>query len=504
MVTKKHFNQNGSITIFLSISLSIIITLIFYTLESCHIDSLVARSEGITYLSLDSLFGQYCLPLFEDYGLFCLNKQGLNLENEVKKYADYNTRTPASILHDTSSFLSLTVKDVKIKDVSYITDDDAKEFVKQVCDYVKYMELSAFADTLKDNSNSERPEVFTTNKEGTLEINFNSIDMDKANELRKYDSKDNESSQEEDSDSNNSDSNSNNPPGDFKDNASKYIEHIIKNGLLSFLVDKPENVSTLTTDKAVLPSVTCQLTEEGVAANLGYTKDIAKTSSDKAYFCEYIYNTFGCYLEPENQSYLKYPIEYIIHGSNEDDVNFINCCSHIINFRLACNLVYLFSDKEKYNDAKKAAEVANYIPFPGAEYLTRITILAIWATAEALLDTKDLLSNKKVPLIKNDKTWTLELSDLTTFSKSTISKNDGKSGLSYKRYLELLLATENNISLYYRTLDVIQMNICSKYNDDFRISNCVYSLDVDISYSLPYIFSRKKITYKSTGHHRYR
>ena len=189
MVTKKYFNQNGSITIFLSISLSIIITLIFYTLESCHIDSLVARSEGITYLSLDSLFGQYCLPLFEDYGLFCLNEQGLNLENEVKKYADYNTRTPASILHDTSSFLSLTVKDVKIKDVSYITDDDAKEFVKQVCDYVKYMELSAFADTLKDNSNSERPEVFTTNKEGTLEIDFNSIDMDKANELRKYDSK---------------------------------------------------------------------------------------------------------------------------------------------------------------------------------------------------------------------------------------------------------------------------------------------------------------------------
>ena len=87
MMIKKYFNPSGSITIFLSISLSIIISLIFYTLESCHIDSLVARSEGITYLSLDSLFGQYCLPLFEDYGLFCLNEQGMNLENEIKKYA---------------------------------------------------------------------------------------------------------------------------------------------------------------------------------------------------------------------------------------------------------------------------------------------------------------------------------------------------------------------------------------------------------------------------------
>lgn len=504
MIKKTFIKQKGSITIFLSISLSIIICLIFYTLESCHLDSLIARSEGITYLSLDSLFGQYCLPLFEEYGLFCLNEQGINLENEIKKYADNNCRTPASILHNSSSFLNLTVKDVDIKKVSYITDDDAKEFVEQVCDYVKYMELNSFANTLRDNCNSDRPEVFTTNEEGTLEIDFNSIDINKANTLKQYDSNYNNSSSEESPNKDNSTSDSKDLSADFKDNASSYIEHIIKNGLLSFLVDDPETVSSLTTDKAVLPSVTCQLTEEGVAASFGYTKDTTKTSMEKAYFCEYIYNTFGCFLEPEKESYLNYPIEYIINGSNEDDTNFINCCSHIINLRLACNLVHLFSDKEKYNDAKKAAEVANLLPIPGAEYLTRITILTIWATAEALLDTRDLLSNKKVPLIKSNDSWTLELSDLTTFSKSTVSKNDGKSGLTYKRYLELLLATENNISLYYRTLDVIQMNICSKYNDDFRISKCVYSIDTEISYSLPYLFSHKKIIYKSTGHHRYR
>lgn len=504
MMIKKYFNPSGSITIFLSISLSIIISLIFYTLESCHIDSLVARSEGITYLSLDSLFGQYCLPLFEDYGLFCLNEQGMNLENEIKKYADYNCRTPASILHKTSSFLNLTVKDVNIKKVSYITDNDASEFVKQVCDYVKYMEINSFANTLRDSSNSERPEVFTTNKEGTLELDFDSIDITKANALKKYDSNYNNPSSEDSSDTNNSDSDSGKIPSDLKDNASAYIEHIIKNGLLSFLVDNPENVSSLTTDKSVLPSVTCQLTEDGIVANLGYTKDPSKTTIEKAYFCEYIYNTFGCYLEPEKDSSLNYSMEYIIHGSNEDDTNFINCCSHIINLRLACNLAYLFSDKEKYNAAKKVAKASNILPIPGAEYLTRITILTIWATAEALLDTRDLLSNKKVPLIKNNNTWTLELSDLTTFSKATISKNNGKNGFTYKRYLELLLATENNISLYYRTLDVIQMNICNKYNDEFRISKCVYSIQADISYLLPYLFTRKKITYKSTGSHRYR
>ena len=486
----------GSITIFLSLSLSLIASLLFYTLESCHLDALIARSEGITYLSLDSLFSQYCLPLFENYGLFCLNEQGLDLENEIKKYADYNSRTPSSILKNNSSFLNLTVDNVDITSVKYITDNDGDAFVSQICDYVKYMEFAAYAQTLCDNSNISTPEIFTTAEDGSLNMDFNSIDLEKANSIKLYDK--------------NSDSANDTLVSDivvskdFKDNTSTYIGHIIKNGLLSFLVENPKEVSTQTTKKDILPSVTCQLTEDGVAESYGYYKDLSETTIEKAYFCEYIYNTFGCYTSPAENTYLKYPIEYIINGADSDDTNLINCCSHVINLRLGCNLVYLFLDEEKYADAKKAAELVNVLPIPGARYIARITILTIWATAEALLDTRDLLSGKNVPLIKSDDNWTLELTDLTTFSKNTISKNKGEDGLSYKRYLELLLATQNNISLYYRTMDLIQMDICHQYNEDFRISKCVYSLEVTIQYSLPYLLLSKKTKYKSNGHQCYK
>ena len=487
---------NGAITIFLSLSLSLIVSLIFYTLESCHLDALVARSEGITYLSLDSLFGQYCLPLFEDYGLFCLNEQGIDLENEIKKYADQNTRTPSSILSSNSSFLNLSVDNVDITSVKYITDNDGEAFVSQICDYVKYMEIATYAQSLCDSSNISTPEMFVTSEDGTLNMDFNSIDLEKANSVKSYD--------------NNSDSNSETITSDiivsedFKDNISTYIGHIIKNGLLSFLVDDPKNVSTQSTKKDILPSVTCQLSEEGIAASYGYYKDLSKTTLEKAYFCEYIYNTFGCYTSPAQNTYLKYPIEYIINGSDSDDTNFTSCCSHIINLRLGFNMIYLLCDEEKYADAKKAAELANVLPIPGARYIARITILTVWAAAEALLDTRDLLSGKNVPLIKSDENWTLELTDLTSFSKNTTSKNKGDDGLSYKRYLELLLATQNNISLYYRTMDLIQMDICYQYSEDFRISKCVYSLDVTIQYSFPYLFLSKKTKYKSTGHQRYK
>ena len=497
MKNKQIFSSNnnikGSVTIFLSISIGLIVSLVFYTIESCHLDALVARSESITYFSLDSLFGQYCLPLFEEYGVFCLNEQGMDLENEIKKYADQNSKTPSSILSNNSSFLNLSVSNVDITSIKYLTDNNADAFVTQVCDYAKYMELAGFVNDLCDYSNTPRPEVFSTDENGTLDFDFSSIDISTAEAILKFAS-------DVDSDSD-SDSEFDE---DFVDNITECIGHIIKNGLLSFLIEDPKKVSTDTVDKTTLPSVTCQLTEEGVQNSYGYYKDPGKTALNKGIFCEYIYHTFGCYTEPDTDTYLKYPIEYIIHGDSSDDVNFLNCCGYILNLRLACNILYLISDSDKFADAQKVAEYASSIPVPGAEYIALATILTVWATAEGLLDIRDMVNNKKVPLIKTKESWTLELYDLPTFSSHTVSKNDGNSGLTYKRYLELVLATENNISLYYRTLDAIQMNICHKYNEDFRIAKCIYSIDVDINYSIPYLFLSKKVDYKSKGHQRYK
>ena len=491
----------GSITIFLSLSISLIVSLVFYTIESCHLDALVARSEGITYLSLDSLFGQYCLPLFEDFGIFCLNEQGMDLEKEIKKYADQNSRTPISVLNNSSSFLDLSVNNVDITSVKYLTDDDGNAFVDQVCDYAIYMELSSFAEELCNYSNTDRPKVFSSNEDGTLDFDFSSIDQSAADIIKNFDSNLNS---DESSNSNPSTNSNLQVDKDFLDTASECIGHIIKNGLLSFLVGDPKKVSTDTVDKATLPSVTTELTDEGIKNSYGYYEDPGETALNKGIFCEYIYHTFGCYTEPDTDTYLKYPMEYIIHGDSSDDVNFLNCCGYILNLRVACNILYLIADSDKYADAKKVAEYASSIPIPGAQYIALATILTVWATAEGLLDVRDMVNNKKVPIIKSKENWTLELYDLLTFSSFTESKNNGESGLTYKRYLELVLATENNISLYYRTMDAIQMNICHRYNEDFRISKCVYSIDTKITYSLPFLFLIKKTNYISKGHHRYK
>lgn len=480
--------MKGSVTLYLSITLSLILTLIFYTLESCHLDSLAAHAEGISYMATDSLFSQYCIPLFEKYGLFCLNEQGLELKDELKKYAESNCSIPQSLLSDYKSFLKMSVSDVDIEDLTYITDNDGEVFVEQICEYVKYLEISSLVNDLLEDADSDYPDVYQYKEDGSPDLSFDNIDV---YALDEYAPDDSENDGETSIDVSDIDAES------FEDSISEKIGHIIKNGLLSCIVDDPSSVSSLSIDKTTLPSVTCQLSEEGNSQYLGYFKDISQATYRKGCFCEYIVNTFGCYTAPKENSALKYQMEYVVYGSPDDDVNLINCALQLITLRTGLNLIHLVTDKDKYNAVKKVAEIANAIPIPGAVFIAQMTILTIWATAEAIIDVRDLLEGKSVVMVKSEKEWNLSLEGLKNFSKNSKSTNDGRKGLSYSRYLEMLLAVQNNISVYYRTMDLIQMDICKEYSDEFRISRCVSGINAVITYKLPSLISLKNRTYKS-------
>ena len=373
---------SASVTIYLSITFSLLLSLLVYTIESCHLSSLIAHGEGISYMSLDSLFGQYCLPLFEKYGLFCLNEQGLDLAEDLKKYAENNCAVPYSLLKSNHSFLKMSVDSVDITDTTYITDNDGEIFVQQVCDYIKYLELSEAVDNLLDDCDTDYPNLYSSDDSGTPDISFDSIDLSK---LDAYVPDDSDDTGETSIDISDIDAKT------FEDSISESIGHIIKTGLLSFLVDNPETVSTLSIDKAVMPSVTCQLTEDGIEASYGYFENMGDATYKKACFCEYITNTFSCYTDTPKDNALNYQMEYVVYGSDKDDVNLINCCLQLITMRTGLNLVHLFSDRDKYNAAMKIAKKAQSLPIPGAVFIVQMSILTIWATAEAIIDVRDLL-----------------------------------------------------------------------------------------------------------------
>lgn len=486
MVNKKR-TIKASVTLYLSICVSLILSLVCYTIESCRLDGQICHAEGISYISTDSLMSHYCLPLFSEYGVFALNEQGINLVNYIKEYADKNCQTKKGLLWNQGSLLDIDVSQVDIKKYTYITDKDGEIFANQILNYILLFELDTAIEQLFSIANTDSPEIFSQTEEGIPDINFNNIDT---STLDQYIDKQIERTGETNEDL----SKVNNAT--FLPTITYNITHHIKHGLLATLVPDTSSVSTATIDKVILPSVTCPLSQEGIETLNGYHKDITAANYEKAAFCEYIHHTFGNYTTPSKNSPLKYEIEYIISGQDSDDSNLLNTACQLISFRTGLNLIHLLSDNNKFNAAWAIASSVSTIP--GLSYLLQGTILTVWACAESIIDVKDLLSGKNVPLFKSNSQWNLSIEGLLNFSKNSSSKNVGAEGLPYSRYLEILLATQNPISLRYRTMDLIQMNLCHKYNEEFRISKCVTGIEGTIAYKLPSLFSRKTYTYKCT------
>ena len=485
-------NTKGAVTLHLAIAFSLLMTLIFYTIESSHQSALACRADGISYIASDSLFAHYCLPLFEKYGLFALNEQGLDLDSLLKTYAKKNCESSPNPLYQLESFLKLKLNNIDIKQVTYLTDNDGNDFVSQICEQVKYLELTNLAEELLDTSKTDFPDIFEQNSSGLPNIDFENFDIDA---YTKYAPTNPLSNGETDQNLDGIDCDT------FSDSISESIGHIIEESLLYCILKDPSCVSTLSIDKSVLPSVTCDLTIDGVNATYGYYKDKSQATYEKACFCEYITYTFGNFLNPATDSALNYQTEYIISGGSDDDTNLINTALQLISLRSSLNLIHLFGDNNKFNAAWKIAKSASSIPL--APYFIQAIILTVWATAEAIIDVRDLLSGKSVPILKSKEQWSLSIQGLKNFSKSTTSVNDGKSGLSYSRYLEILLVLQNNISTYYRTMDLIQMDICKEYSNKFRISACVSGLTVEYTYKLPWLFSTRNSTYTKKYNYSY-
>lgn len=81
----------GSITVYLALTLTIILSLLFCVIESARISSLKTRSKAISYMAADSAFGEFARPLFEKYGLFGVFSTEEDFLTDIKNYAVKNS-----------------------------------------------------------------------------------------------------------------------------------------------------------------------------------------------------------------------------------------------------------------------------------------------------------------------------------------------------------------------------------------------------------------------------
>lgn len=479
-----HFNKNhatlisGNVTIILSLTIMLIISLLFTILESARLVSVKTHFTDITYNSLDSLFGNYCKELFDDYGIFAINPGDVDLQNYLLNLGETNAATEHSILNVSSpssgfNLLKGHLSNLTINQTTSITDNDGLIFSEQVKAFMQYKELGTLADNLTDSFNETSENVYDfLDEENNASLDYSLLDTPYTEDRRDcLDISTSEAKQ-------------------YSDDLKSTIAHALKDNLIYLIVEDPSKVSTTKIDKSILPSTTVQLSEAASTISEGYIKEQSSVTLERIYFEEYVSSMFGCYTQPKENSLLSYELEYIINGSDSDDSNLLSTALKLITMRASFNIVHIISDSKKrtaVNDlAKLVVNAASAVPF--ALPIAEMIIASSWATAEGIIDVRDLLSGKKVPLLKDESNWTISLSGIKALAPGTESNNSGESGFSYKYYLKLLILAQSELALRFRTMDLIQMNMCLKYNETFRLSNCICAIDTTFTYETPNVF----------------
>lgn len=200
--------------------------------------------------------------------------------------------------------------------------------------------------------------------------------------------------------------------------------------------------------------------------------------------------------EEESRSGLMYEMEYLIQGEDSDRDNLQGIINRILFTRTMLNFIAVLTDSEKRAMAHSTA--AALVGFTGMEpliILTQTLILVAWSYEEAVVDTAAMFLGKSVPILKSPSDFQMQYTDLLCISPALIKQKaramtDTATGLSinYEEFLFINLLTIPRARRCYRLMDLADA-CCKKYQEDFAIERCIFSIEIEAEFKMPVLFS---------------
>lgn len=163
---KREYKAKGSITVFLTLILLIILSLVMTTIESLRAFNMGLYAERALYTAMDSVLAEYYYPLFKEYHVFGLDggygtSQILEdeIENKISEYMQY-TFNPADNIGfgnfkpgiKNFDLYGINTKGVDIKAVKTLMDYKGELFTNQAVEYSKLRLASDGVEALLDKA----------------------------------------------------------------------------------------------------------------------------------------------------------------------------------------------------------------------------------------------------------------------------------------------------------------------------------------------------------------
>lgn len=211
-------------------------------------------------------------------------------------------------------------------------------------------------------------------------------------------------------------------------------------------------------------------------------KDVLKGGKDELLQMKYMKNHFQSAVSQseDDDSFFKYELEYILAGKASDEGNLKSTRNRIIAIREAMNIAYINQNPQMRDLALTIAEL---ISSPAAAPATQQALIAAWAYAESVNDYSLLVHGKKVPLMKDDDSWAVNLKSIITNPNPEYIDKDNEKGNTYNEYLQAMIFLTNKDNRLLRMMDLIEINMKYCYYGNFSISSHYtgidYSMDVN-------------------------
>lgn len=408
--------QKGEITVFLSLVLILILSLLTALLESASVQTAKNERQVALTLAMESVFAEYDKELWETYHIFAIDARyggGFSYDHVINRLEYYGA----------------SHTDNRIREVRLLSDHNGMEFYRLAVLY----ELGKYG--LSGTEEDQTEEWNSCSRQGDA---YEKEETDIRDEIQTQLEEAEESLPKED-----------NPLGLF--------DEISGSGILAFLNTEENRLS-----EEALRTDTLYEKRSVREGNSSFSGEGKGGLAGKLLFQNYIMRHFSNYAKAKADRTLACEAEYLLVGKETDRENLEKVLNRILLLRLPGNYGYLIQCPAKVAEADAlAASLCTLLTIPGITGLVKQGILLAWAYGESLVDLQTLLDGKKAPLIKDDTSWQLQLSALLSLGSSRIrdAQKESDSGMSYEDYLRALLLISEKEKLTVRCLNLVENDL---------------------------------------------
>ena len=464
----------GEMTVFLSLTIMLVASLLFTLIEVSRFRCLYALADMDSALEAHSSFAEFDAALLEEYGLLFLDGSYgsgeldlIKVAGRIMDLAEENL-DPESVVGKT--FLRMKLRECEVDHYELATDYEGDAFRRQAVEFAKENLLTTAVEALQDRLDHG------SDGEDTEEIDPGEVVGDVEGTMQEAAEA---AAGEEGEDS-----------GGTEDASQLEFEnpfdlfHLLQGkAVLTLVLPEGATVSTKAVDNA--GTVSSRVERTG-----NYPEHEGTSPGDQIWFLAYLDHGFGCYQETRPDRSLDYELEYILCGKKTDKKNLEEAVGRIMLLREAANLAYIETDTAKMETAQAiAAAITGLLLVPELAGVVSQAILVIWAYVESLQDMRTLLRGGRVPLVKSAETWVTDvLNPATSFDETNGSVEDQR-GLSYRDYLLSGLALRDRKALNLGTMGMIELNLRQREGkENFRMDNMIQKMDLGFRYEAAPLF----------------